>query len=76
MDDSPFRFVWPVDQDGYEVERATLTEPQGLGGLVQREYDFIRSRGGPSGFTGLWRMMVCGSGLLTPAGRTKASFRS
>ena len=60
MDDNPFRFVWPVDQDGYEVERATLTEPQGLGGLVQREYDFIRSRGGPLRFyrpledDGLW----------------------
>jgi hypothetical protein len=69
VDENPFRFVWAVDQDGYEVERATLKEAQGLGGVVEREYDFIRSRGGPLRFyrpledDGLWLRFahICGS---------------
>jgi hypothetical protein len=45
MDESPFRFVWPVDQEGYEIEHVTLDEPRGLG--MEREFDVIRPRGGP-----------------------------
>jgi len=45
MDESPFRFVWPVDQAGYTMEHVKLDEPRGLG--AEREYDLIRSRGGP-----------------------------
>ena len=58
MDESPFRFVWPVDQAGYTIERVKLDEPRGLG--AEREYDLIRSRGGPLRFywpldeDGLW----------------------
>ncbi len=58
MDDTPFRFVWPVDQEGYEIKRVKLDQPRGLG--MEREYDAIRSMGGPLRFyrpldeDGLW----------------------
>jgi hypothetical protein len=48
MDESPFRFVWPVDQEGYEIEHVKLEEPRGLG--MEREYDVIRTKGGPLRF--------------------------
>jgi hypothetical protein len=62
MDNSPFRLVWPVDQDGYEVEHVMLEEPRGLG--LEREYDHIRSKGGPLRFyrpldeDGLWLLFA------------------
>jgi hypothetical protein len=58
MEENPFRFVWPVDQAGYTIEHVKLDEPRGLG--AEREYDLIRSRGGPLRFywplneDGLW----------------------
>jgi hypothetical protein len=45
VEDSPFRFVWPVDQDGYDIEQVKLDEPTGIGN--ERECDHVRSRGGP-----------------------------
>jgi hypothetical protein len=48
MDDNPFRFAWPVDQHGYEIERVRLEEPQGLGQEI--EYDRVRGKGGPLRF--------------------------
>jgi len=45
MDDSPFRFVWPVDQNGYTMEHVKCDQPVGIGN--DREYDQIRGRGGP-----------------------------
>lgn len=62
MNDSPFRFVWPVDQLGYEIEHVKLKEPRGLG--MEREYDVIRPRGGPLRYywpmdeDGLWRQFA------------------
>jgi len=62
MDDNPFRFLWPVDQDGYEIEHVTLGEPRGLG--LEREYDLIRSKDGPLRFyrpldeDGLWLLFA------------------
>jgi hypothetical protein len=58
MDESPFRFNWPVDQAGYTIEHVKLDEPCGLG--AEREYDLIRSHDGPLRFywpldeDGLW----------------------
>jgi len=58
MGENPFRFAWPVDQAGYTSEHVKLDEPRGLG--AEREYDLIRSRGGPLRFywpldeDGLW----------------------
>jgi hypothetical protein len=56
--DGPFRFAWPVDQDGYEIAHVTLEQPRGLG--MEREYDLVRGKGGPLRFyrpledDGLW----------------------
>jgi hypothetical protein len=47
MDESPFRFVWHIDQAGYEIEHVTLEKPQQRGLGLEREYDQIRPKGGP-----------------------------
>jgi hypothetical protein len=57
-EDNPFRFVWPVDQDGYTIEHVRCNQLVGIGN--DREYDQIRPRGGPLRFyhpleeDGLW----------------------
>lgn len=45
MGDTPFRCVWYVDQQGYEIEHVKLDGRVGLG--MVREYDAIRPIGGP-----------------------------
>jgi hypothetical protein len=53
IDETPFRFAWQVDQDGYSIESV---ESDGLG----RPYEVIRPKGGPYRFyrplddDGLW----------------------
>ena len=53
IDESPFRFAWPIDQDGYSIESM---ESDKLGPA----YEVIRPRGGPWRFyrpldnDGLW----------------------
>ena len=56
---SIFRFDWPVDRDGYEIEHRGPTGDSLLGRV---EYDVIRRRGGPDrnyrpleDHPGLWR---------------------
>jgi len=46
VDSDPFQFVWPVDQDGYEIWRNPHDD--GFASLVgRRETVFIRPLGGP-----------------------------
>jgi len=44
-DADPFRFVWSVDQAGYEIARVMPQGPPGLG--PSRECEVIRAKGGP-----------------------------
>ena len=46
MRDNPFDFVWPVDQEGYEIWRAPHDSETALA-LGRDETMFIRPRGGP-----------------------------
>jgi hypothetical protein len=41
----PFRFVWSVDQAGYEIARVMPQGPPGLG--PPRECEVVRAKGGP-----------------------------
>jgi hypothetical protein len=45
VDGNPFDFVWPVDQDGYEIWRSSHPEAAQI--LGRNETVFIRPRGGP-----------------------------